>query len=113
MIVQFGMRLTLHVDNVQLYRHKKAIHVCSLVMCVMCTLREDQENLLQSSVSDKIDGDRQEPTIVQANPAHLSVINTQPFTMSADAVYSTIDEDDHQNILRDNLASSDLEKSVA
>ena len=82
-------------------------------MCVMCTLREEQENLLQSSEDDEIDGDPQDPTNLQANPASLSAVNTQPFTMSEDAVYSTTDEDDGQNILQHNTAYIDLKKWVA
>ena len=81
-------------------------------MCVMCTLREEEEYLLQSSVADEIDRDHKEPTNLQANPAYLSVINTQPFTMSADPVYSTIDEDSRQNVLQHKPTYFGLKQSV-
>ena len=42
-------------------------------MCVMCTLREEQESLLPSSEADKIDGDPQEPTNLQADPAYIGL----------------------------------------
>ena len=87
--------------------------MCFLIMCVMCISREDQENLLQSSEADKIAEDPQEPTNLQANPAYLPVSSTQPFTMSADVVYSTVNEDNRQNVLQHNPAYFGLEKSVA
>ena len=40
---------------------------------VICTLREDQETLLQSSEADEIDGDPQEATNSQANPAYFGL----------------------------------------
>ena len=87
--------------------------MCSLAMCVMCTSRVEQENLLQSSEADEIAWDQQEATNLQANPAYLSVSDTQSFTMTEDAVYSTIDEDDCQNILQHNPTYFGLKKSVA
>ena len=84
-----------------------------LLSCVICISREDQDNLLKSSEADKIARDSQEPTNLQANPAYLSVNNTQQFTTSEDAVYSTIDEDRRQNVLQHKPAFFGLKKSVA
>ena len=58
-------------------------------------------------------GDDQQPANLKANPAYCSVKNSQQFTMSTDAVYSTIDEGNYQNILRRNPADFSLKKSVA
>ena len=82
-------------------------------MCVICTSREDQDNIQILSEADTITGDDQQPTNLEANPAYLSVKNSQQFTMSADAVYSTIDEDNHQSNLRGNPADFSLKKSVS
>ena len=111
LIMHFVTRLPLHVDKVQMYWPKKAI--CSLIMCVICTSREDQDNLPESSEADEIAGDSQEPTNIKANPAYLSASTTQQSTMSADVVYSTIDEDNHQIVLQYNPAYFSLKKSVA
>ena len=66
------------------------------------------------SKPDEIAGSSQEePTNLKANPAYLSVSNTPQFTMSADAVYSTVDEATRQNVLPHNPAYFGLEMSVA
>ena len=82
-------------------------------MCIICTSREDQDNLLKLSEADKIAGDSQEPTNLQANPAYLSTSTTQQSTISEDGVYSTIDERNRQNVLHHNPAYFGLKKSVA
>ena len=99
----------MHVDMVQVYCYKKQY----VLLCVMYTSREDQDNLQLSSEAGAISRDGQQPTNLKANPAYFSIKNSQQFTMSEDVVYSTIDEDGHQNILRDNPASFSLIKSVA
>ena len=66
-----------------------------------------------SKEAGTITGDGQHPANLVANPAYLSVRNSQQFTMSADPIYSTVDEDNYQNTLRDNPANFSLKKSVA
>ena len=80
---------------------------------MICTSREDQDNLLKSSEADEIAGDSQEPTNLKANPAYLSASTTQQSTMSEDGVYSTINEGNRQNVLCHNPAYFGLKKSVA
>ena len=93
--------------------HDKEQAIWSLIICNLY-LREDQNIILKSSEDDEISGDRQEePTNLKDNPAYLSVSNTPQFTMSADAVYSTVDESDLQTIPRHNSANFSLEMSVA
>ena len=82
-------------------------------MCVIYTSREDQDNLPKSFEADTIAEDSQEPTNLKANPAYSSASTTQQFTMSADVVYSTIEEGSHQNVLQHNPAYISLKKSVA
>ena len=70
--------------------------------------------MLKSSEADEIAGNSQhEPINLKANPAYLSVSTIPQFTMSSDAVYSTIDEANGENVLPHNHAYSVLEKSVA
>ena len=104
------MYIPLHVDRVQLYWHKKQY---VLLPCVIFTQREEQDKLLKSSKADEIAGDSQEePTDLKDNPAYLSVSTMPQFTMSADAVYSTVDEANLQNIPHDNSANLSLKMSV-
>ena len=55
---------------------------------------------------------QEEPTDLKDNPAYLSVSTMPQFTMSADAVYSTVDEANLQNIPHDNSANFSLKMSV-
>ena len=81
---------------------------------MICTSRKDQDKLVKSSKTDEIAGNSQEEKInLKANPAYLSVSNTPQFTMSADIVYSTIDEANGENVLPHSPAYFVLEKSVA
>ena len=83
-------------------------------MCVICTSRKDQDKLVKSSEADEIAGNSQEePINLKANPAYLSVSNTPLITRSTDAVYSTIDEANDENVLPHSPAYFVLEKSVA
>ena len=82
-------------------------------VCVICISREDQDDLLKSSEADKIAGESQEePTDLKDNPAYFSVSTTPRYTMSADAVYSTVDETKGQTALSHNPACFSLEMSV-
>ena len=83
-------------------------------MSVISTSRKHQDKLLKSSEAAEVVGNRQEePINLKANPAYLSVSNTPQLTMSADAVYSTIDEVNDENVLPHNHDYFVLEKSVA
>ena len=76
--------------------------------------REDQDDALKSAEADEIArGSQEEPENLKDNPANLFVSNTPQFAMSADAVYSTIDEGNGQNVLSHNPVHFSLEKSVA
>ena len=73
---------------------------------VICTWREDQEDLGKSSETYTIASNSQQPTNLKDNPAHLSVNNTQQqmLMMSADLKYSTVDEDNQRTVLHNNPA---------
>ena len=43
----------------------------------------------------------------------MSVSNTQQVITSADIIYSTVDEDNRQNVLQDNPAYLSLKRTVA
>ena len=79
------------------------------------TCSEDQDNLRNLSKADTIARESQQPTNLKESPAYFTVNTTQQkmFTMSADLTYSTINEDNQQNVRQDNPAYFSFKRSVA